>query len=235
MHKIIQDISYSNNSFVTEVIDLSNIQRKDRQLLHYVALGDSLTVGVGTPLFTRTFVDRYVELSEQALGHCIYVNVFARVGATTKEILQCLSKPEVAVKIANADIITVTAGANDLIHAAEKFLITKKMQDLNDALNKSIMNIARIIDEIHDVNPPDKNIYIIRLVNLYNPFPNNPKADSWIQDFNAYLARFSRMPHIDIVDIYHPFAGRQRDCVHPNATGYNVMAEAAYQLGYDYL
>lgn len=218
---------------------MSNNQKGEAHTLYYVALGDSLTVGVGT-LFSRTFVDHYLELSEQALKHFIYLTICAKAGAITEEILQCLSMPDVALCVAHADIITLTAGGNDLIHAAEKFLITKKTQDLNDALNDSMTNIAGIIDKIHALNPPEKNTYIIRILNLYNPFPDIPEVDSWIRDFNAHLATFSRMPHIGIVDIYHPFAGKQNeilsvDHVHPNAIGYKVMAEATYQLGYDHL
>lgn len=222
------------------MISLSKIQGKDTQLLHYVALGDSLTVGVGTPLFTPAFVDWYLEMSEQALKHTIYFNVFAKIGATTDRILRFLSIPEVAVNVSHADIITLTAGGNDLIHAAETFLITKKTQDLEDALTKSTANIGEIIDKIHALNPPHKHTFIIRLLNLYNPFPDIPEADSWIQHFNAHLALFSKMPHIGVADIYHPFAGRQRellsrDHVHPNSTGYKVMAEATHLLGYDHL
>ena len=227
-------------SHLTEVISLTKTQVKGNQFLRYVALGDSLTVGVGTPLFSRAFVDRYLELSEQALKHAIYLNIFAKIGATTEEILQCLSMPEVAVNISFADIITLTAGGNDLIHAAETFLITKKSQDLEDALNKSMAHIGKIIDKIHTLNPPQKHTYIIRLLNLYNPFPDIPEADSWIQNFNAHLAMFSKMPHIGVVDIYHPFAGRQGellslDHIHPNSTGYKVMAEATHLLGDDLL
>ncbi|MED3564215.1 GDSL-type esterase/lipase family protein [Bacillus xiapuensis] len=218
---------------------MSKIQKRETHPLYYVALGDSLTVGVGVPIFTRAFVDQYLELSEQALNHNIYLTIFAKVEATTEEILQWLSLPEVAVKVSHSDIITLTAGANDLIHAAEAFLITKSTKDFNDALNKSIKNIARIIDKIHALNPLQKYTYLIRLLNLYNPFPDIPEADSWIQNFNARLKMFSKIPHIGVADIYHPFAGRQKellsiDNVHPNAMGYKVMAESTYQLGYDH-
>jgi uncharacterized protein (TIGR01732 family) len=244
---------YGGNTFVLLVVlfilliivltsfRLSKVEEKERHILRYVALGDSLTVGVGAPLFTRaSFVDRYQQLSERALKHIIYLNTFAKIGATTEEVLQDLSRSEVAVNVSHANIITLTAGGNDLIQAAESFLKSKKTQDLEEALDKSTSNIANIIDKIHALNPPQNHTYIIRLLNLYNPFPDIPEADSWIQDFNTHLAMFSKMPHIGVVDIYHPFAGRQRellsiDKIHPNPIGYKIMAEATYQLGYDHL
>lgn len=208
--------------------------------LNYVALGDSLTVGVGSAIFTPGFVGDYTLLSQSALCAPICPRVFAKIGATTDEILQSLSIPEVAYHISHADIITLTAGGNDLIHAAEAFLVNHKVQDLETAVNQSTANISKIICKIHELNPPEKHTYILRILDLYNPFPNISETRPWIHAFNTHLASFSSMPHIGIANIYSPFEGRQKellssDHVHPNPKGYKVMAEATYRLGYDHL
>ncbi|WP_059170233.1 GDSL-type esterase/lipase family protein [Bacillus sp. FJAT-27445] len=214
---------------------------KGKRALQYTALGDSLTVGIGTALFPcSSFVWRYKALSEHALNRQIDVNIFAKTGATSREILQFFSWPKVAVNVASADIITITVGGNDLIDAAEVFLATFDTQVLKKALDESTANIGKILEEIHTLKSGVDNSYIIRLVNLYNPFPKIPEADRWIQDFNAHLETISKKPHIGVVDVYHAFSGRQNellslDRAHPNPNGYRVMAEVAYQLGYDHL
>ncbi|TCP23486.1 lysophospholipase L1-like esterase [Scopulibacillus darangshiensis] len=211
-----------------------------QQPLLYTALGDSLTVGVGTAIFTPGFTGRYRELSEQALNTSIYQNVYAKIGATSGEILQILDLPEVTASIRTSKIITITAGANDLIDAGQQYLITKDAGILEKALKTSMANISRIINRIHAVHNPKNNNYIIRLLNLYNPFPNIPAADPWIERFNRHLTLFGQEPHIAVADIYHAFAGRQNallssDHIHPNAEGYNLMAKVTAELGYDHL
>lgn len=219
---------------------LADIQTQNQGFPLYLALGDSLTVGVGSGLFAPGFVGCYHQLSEAALKRPICQRVYAKVGATTKEVLQSLEIPEIAAAVHEADIVTITAGANDLIDAAEEFLVNKKATVLESALKISTTNLSKILDKIHAIHAPKDNTYIIRLLNLYNPLPNIPQIDPWIQQFNSHLSHFSSLPHIKIADIYHPFAGHQQallsaDHIHPNSRGYDVMANAVYQLGFDHL
>lgn len=203
----------------------------------YAAIGDSLTVGVGSTFFTPNFVERYRQRIEQAFNRPVAVQTFAKNGATTEQILASLSDPNVAQAIGQADIITLTAGGNDLIKAGKEFLRTGNTELLQYALSSGSANIEQIIQTIHMLNPPAQHPYIIRLFNLYNPLPGIPEAAPWIQAFNRQLAGFKRFPHIEVVDLYHIFLGHEAfylsfDHIHPNPRGYEAMADAAAQLGY---
>jgi len=206
--------------------------------LHYVALGDSLTVGVGSDLFHPGFVDRYAEEASRTLGQPVFTDKYARTGATSGEILGALYLPVVSESLQTSDIVTLTAGGNDLIDAAETFFIDQNENRLMSALETAMANIKRIIERIHVIHNPEHHRYIMRILNLYNPFPAIPQANAWIQNFNNHLSGFARYPHIKIADIYSAFQGRQNellslDRIHPNARGYTVMAEVLNRLGYD--
>ncbi|RYM06205.1 hypothetical protein EWH99_03745 [Sporolactobacillus sp. THM7-7] len=78
----------------------------------YVALGDSLTVGVGSTLFLPDFVAHYRKTLETVLRQPVGLRVLAKNGATTEDILYALQHPEVEKTIREADVITITAGGN---------------------------------------------------------------------------------------------------------------------------
>lgn len=204
---------------------------------HYVAIGDSLTVGLGSDLFSPGFVGRYAEDASHALHRQILIDKFARSGATSGEILQALYVPMICDALGTSDIITLTAGGNDLIDAAEIYLKEQNEKKLFLALETAINNIKEMIERIHNLHDPLQHQYIMRILNLYNPFPNIPQADPWIQRFNAHLAEYTRFPHIKIADIYSAFHGREQELlsphgIHPNTHGYEVMANALNQIGY---
>lgn len=203
----------------------------------YSALGDSLTVGIGSDLFHPGFVWRYAEDCESALGRPVYFDTIAKSGATSGEILVATYVPAVVDSIRSSEIITITAGANDLIDAAERYLIVQNTEDLFKALETATTNINKLIDQIHEIHNPGKNRYMIRMLNLYNPFPQIPGADQWIERFNQALLALSSHQHIRVADVHSPFAGRQEELlvpggIHPNVKGYKVIAEQLNQLGY---
>ncbi|MBR3207637.1 MAG: spore gernimation protein, partial [Bacillus sp. (in: Bacteria)] len=71
----------------------------------YVAIGDSLTVGVGARLFGGGFTERYAAKLEKKLHIPVKLSVFAKSGLTTEEILQLFQRSDVRRAIAHADII----------------------------------------------------------------------------------------------------------------------------------
>ncbi|MFC7394415.1 GDSL-type esterase/lipase family protein [Scopulibacillus cellulosilyticus] len=205
---------------------------------HYVALGDSLTVGVGAGIFNPGFVNEYRLMAEQSLQRPISFNIFAKTGTTSQQILDSLSLPEITSHICHSEIITLTAGGNDLIKSGKNFLMNKNEEVLEESLSNATANISKIIDTIHQIHADKNQPFILRLFNIYNPFPKIKFIDPWLQQFNAHLASFSKQPHIEVADIYTAFSGKQNfllslDHIHPNIRGYHVMAQTVNNLGYD--
>lgn len=206
----------------------------------YVALGDSLTVGVGRSLFAPGFPQRYAMMAKQDLDTKIRLSIFARSGATTEEILKSLDSPRVQCELGQAEIISITAGGNDLIDATQGFRKNNDEKVFYDALTKCKENISTIIYKIKEfksVNGESQRLYFIRLFNLYNPFPEVEIAEYWISKFNNHLENFSKEKYLSVVDINRAFDHHVKelisiDKVHPNDKGYEVMADLMRNSGY---
>ncbi|WP_408006234.1 GDSL-type esterase/lipase family protein [Pseudalkalibacillus sp. A8] len=208
----------------------------DENKLRYTALGDSLTAGVGT-LFSPGFVSRYSESLEGASNRKVIRTVFARNGATTKQILDFLSKDNVRDAVFNADVITITAGGNDLKKAARTYFITNDQNVFPTVIKKIMKNIAMLIQQIYNIKEDSDMPYIIRLVGLYNPFPFLSYSDTWIKTFNHRLERF-QSDNLKVANIYEAFkkgGGNvlSIDGMHPNGYGYKIIADELASLGYD--
>lgn len=204
----------------------------------YVALGDSLTAGVGATIFSPGFVQRYQRLATSDLEDQVILQTFAEPGYQSHDVLLELDHEYVREQLKDADIITITAGGNDLIQAARKFKEDQNEKDFRFALNNCMGNFRSIMKKIIDVKHHSNSPYIIRLTNLYNPFPNDRLAVKWITKFNLHLKGFQRSPFISIAKIDKVFQGHEteylsRDGIHPNDLGYEKMAEALDRLGYD--
>ncbi|KOP78634.1 hypothetical protein AMS59_12475 [Lysinibacillus sp. FJAT-14745] len=203
--------------------------------LRYLAIGDSLTVGIGVPFLDPGFVEYYRCLSQQILKKRIFHQKFARSGATTEDVLTILNAPIVTEAVKCANIITITAGGNDLINAAKKFQINKNEESVSRAIKQAGKNISKILERIHHLDKQDK--YILRLQNLYNPFSDIPIADEGIRAFNSLIKSFGREMNVKVADIYSVFKGNEKAFissggVHPNSRGYYQMALALNKLGY---
>ncbi len=203
----------------------------------YVALGDSLTAGVGTGLFSPGFVQRYRRMAEMELDEQVFAQVFAHPGFQTKDILAELDNDFVQEQMEQADIITITGGGNDLIQAARKFLQDQNERDFSTALKQSMENFHEMMKRITKLKKNASKPYIVRMINLYNPFPKDPLAAKWIRKFNQLIKSFSVKDSIAIVQIDTIFKDYEKeylsiDGIHPNDIGHERIAESLHRLGY---
>ena len=82
----------------------------------YVALGDSITYGVGLSGDEQAFPEIIAEKYEYELEN------LAVSGATSGDLLAVVENPDNADILANADVITITIGGNDLMGALYQYL-----------------------------------------------------------------------------------------------------------------
>ncbi|HEX7065968.1 MAG TPA: GDSL-type esterase/lipase family protein [Bacillales bacterium] len=203
--------------------------------LIYTAIGDSLSVGTGSFL-APGFEKRYAALAEYQLQQPIQIRIFAKNGATSADILQRLRSEKIRKSIHQASILTITAGGNDLIRAYREYSKTRKSYVLEQAIHHFSMNLSRIMEDIYAIKSHRANPFMIRLIGLYNPFPNIHGSDYYVQLFNRHLQHFNG-PNTKIADIYYPFRryGKKLlsiDGLHPNSKGYQMIADVLNQSGY---
>ncbi|MGE8205156.1 GDSL-type esterase/lipase family protein [Heyndrickxia sp. NPDC080065] len=209
----------------------------DRRFLRYCAIGDSLTVGVGSTCFVKGFITRYLSLTRKTVEMPIFPSIFGKSGATSGDILNNLNHPFISTRVKDAEIITITAGGNDLIGAAKAFLQNKNEKDFLIALENGKKNLSKIINRIMNLKH-SQGPYIIRMINLYNPFPNIAGADKWVEEYNHNIERLANPPIIQVANIHDLFHGKEKellahDHIHPNNKGYLIIANALFQLGYE--
>ncbi|MBM7837424.1 lysophospholipase L1-like esterase [Alkalihalobacillus xiaoxiensis] len=199
----------------------------------YLALGDSLTVGVGS---TRGgFVPPYRFMAEQALQRPVHVHKLAHSGFTTKELYRLAETHRNA--IAKADIITITAGGNDFLQSFMAVSQTNSIEPAIQASERACACLHALVAFVTDQKRGSKKPYIIRVFNTYNPFGSIPLLDQYLSKFNRSLYTLEQNRHVKVVDVYRAFQGNEqrflsRDGVHPNQEGYDVMALLAAKTGF---
>lgn len=206
-------------------------------MLQYTALGDSLTVGVGAGLFEPGFVQRYKRKVEVDLNEEVSLLVFAKSGLETSEILAMLNEPFIMEQVKKADVITITGCGNDLLQSLEIYEKEKDEHVFLEASSHCQKNYSGMLEKIRDIKGEKDTRYLVRLLNLYNPFPSIELADKWISGFNRHLKQLESAPQIKVIDTYAVFKGREKeylsiDRVHPNSRGYEAMAEKLRAAGY---
>ncbi|CAG7647516.1 SGNH/GDSL hydrolase family protein [Paenibacillus allorhizosphaerae] len=205
-------------------------------MLVYAAVGDSLTVGVGAwP--GAGLVPQYRALASRAANAYVESMSFGMSGATTGDILRLVKfNPRLRFILARADIITLTAGGNDLIRAAKQYARKQDPLVFPEALRECREHYAELVNTIRALKASRGSRYIIRAADLYNPYPAVPEAALWVKRFNRHIDSL-QCGNFKIASVYSPFVGREKellsvDGLHPNKQGYRVIAEQMSRLGY---
>lgn len=157
--------------------------------LNLVGLGDSLTHGVGD----TTERGGYVYLIKQKLqkndAKKVNTTNFGKTGDTTTEIKQRLdSQLEIKKQLKKADIITITAGGNDLMHVLQNNFQTLSSNNFNKSMqlakDQYKVNMTALLKDVRAVNSRAP----IFLFSVYDPFyvyfPNMTALQEYTDQWN---------------------------------------------------
>ncbi|MDO7905904.1 GDSL-type esterase/lipase family protein [Paenibacillus sp. JX-17] len=201
----------------------------------YAAIGDSLTVGTGT-LPGNGFVAVYRKLASVSLHAHVVRSNWGINGLTSGQLLDLVrGNPAIRSSLADAQIITVSIGGNDLLRAFRGVRYGSQ-PSYSAVLPQVQRNVEGIIREIYTLKKKESGRFMIRAVGLYNPLPSVPEAGYWVERYNLFLQGLNS-PGFAAADLYPAFSGRERellslDRIHPNARGYRVIAFELNRLGY---
>ncbi|QWU16435.1 Lysophospholipase L1 [Paenibacillus sophorae] len=205
---------------------------------NYTAIGDSLTTGFGA-MPGSGFVPVYRRMSEVSLRNFVAYTNLGINGMTTAELEQRVRYNSLfRQSLREADIITISIGGNDLIHAAKAVArhSSPPFSIFQTTLKESRQHFAGIMGQIYQAKAGAGKPYIIRIIGLYNPYPQMEEASGWVQQFNRQMAQYNNRV-CGFADIYGAFTGHERqllsiDNLHPNGKGYRIIAERLHKLGY---
>ncbi|GCF92807.1 lipase/acylhydrolase [Enterococcus florum] len=223
-----------------------------KQTVHFVAVGDSLTQGVGDETDRGGFVPLVADsLRDEYSLSTVQTENYGVSGERSDQILKRLKKDtDLQRSLESSDMITLTVGGNDLLQAFQKNITATSAKKFDGSIKKYQKNVEKIIEKIRELNTQAP----IYLVGIYNPYYLNfsdikemqEVVDNW-NDASEELAKDSTnvffVPVNDLLykglptsDSTDESSGDQptvknnvlydEDNFHPNNLGYQLMANA---------
>lgn len=201
--------------------------------LEIVAIGDSLTQGVGD----ETNNGGYVGILENTLNEStqkVHIENYGKPGNRTDQLLKRLEKPEIAASLANADVIIITIGANDIMKVVKDNFSNLQYEPFVEEQKAYENRLREIFDKMTEYNP-EADIY---LVGFYNPFESyfehvnelKQVIDNWNSTSRAVVQDYEQVTYVPVQDLFS--AGESRyfaeDNFHPNQRGYLEIAERVF-------
>ncbi len=236
------------------VLTKADYQTRKVQQFSYVALGDSLTQGVGDTTNQGGFVPLVAQSLTNEEGYEVAAQNFGVAGNTSNQILKRMKEQdEIADALSKADLMTLTVGGNDL---RKVILDNSTSLKISTFKKPSVAYSKRLVEiiELARKDNPDLPIYVL---GIYNPFYLNfPEmtdmqtiVDNWNQTTQDTIAKFDKVYFVPINDLlYQGIDGQegivqtsgdekkiindalyQEDNFHPNNTGYEIMKRAVLE------
>jgi len=199
----------------------------------YVALGDSLAVGVGAH---SGYVTHYASYITADTGARIDLLNLGRSGQTSSELLHALRNDRAMRQaLGAAEVITFNIGINDLGHAGEAYEMgTCGGRDNQECLRRAVEafeeNWDAIIAELLSLRSAQDTIirtaglgYTPRVDEIFEPYES---------EVNRHIATTAASHDIPYAQPYLDQGYMSSDGVHPNDDGYEVIADRLRELGY---
>ncbi|WP_274362269.1 SGNH/GDSL hydrolase family protein [Paenibacillus thermotolerans] len=202
----------------------------------YTALGDSLTFGTGADERQGFAYLVYRQLQEARRANIAF-HLHGTVGATTKELLEKVQADHsLRERLRLADLITLTAGGNDIIQAAKKMYMEGVLTSMKPPMRAFEQSYRELLEELVALNRPKERGCQIIVVDVYNPLPMFDDAVLWIRFLNRCIQRCAAAyePYVRVARVYPKFVDREEEYIsddgfHPNGDGHAALAECVKQ------
>ncbi|MCK1247945.1 SGNH/GDSL hydrolase family protein [Streptococcus uberis] len=232
----------------------SDFFKQSQSSLNYLAIGDSLTEGIGDESNQGGFVPLLAQDIESYFNIQVTASNFGVAGNTSQQILDRMKDdPNLKKALESADLITVTVGGNDIMAVVRQNLSTLDESSFLEA-SKDYQNHLREMISLAKKGNKRVKIYIL---GLYNPFflnfPQIKEMQSIIDDWNemtkAVTSDYSNVHFVPINDrLYKGIDGKDGvvqsdgnqkkvlndalfsgDHFHPNHIGYQIMSDTVLE------
>ncbi len=225
-----------------------------KKVVTYVAIGDSLTKGVGDSTNQGGFVPLLAQSLTNESGLEFKAINYGVSGNTSGQILSRMQeKKEIGKDLKQAQLLTITVGGNDLRKAILEDTSNLDLDRFEKASKTYEKNLKQII-ELALKDNPDLPVYVVGIYNpLYLNFPDLTElqtlVDQWNQRTEETLSAYQGVYFVPINDLlYKGIDGKSgvteselgketvtndalydEDSFHPNNTGYEIMKEAVLE------
>ncbi|WP_056966897.1 GDSL-type esterase/lipase family protein [Apilactobacillus ozensis] len=171
-------------------IDQSSNNEDERvKLMNLVAIGDSLTQGVGDVSNSGGYVPRIKQLFDERLKIDLNVKNYGIAGERSDQITRrILQKESIQKDIQKANMVVITVGGNDLLQSLQKNALIANdntfHKNMNSALNKYQTSLNELLHAVKHYNS-NCRIYLFGVYNpLYVYFANVEKITDYVDKLN---------------------------------------------------
>lgn len=220
---------------------LEKIENK-KTIIQIIALGDSLTEGVGISEDETGFVEYLATLLENEVNSVIIEqNNYGKSGDKVRQLINKISEDkDLQNNLRKADIITITIGGNDLMKVFRDNIFNNLSSEIIDT-NKKIY--LRDLKELYSLIRKSSESPIYHL-GVYNPFYLHfneidgfqKSVEEWNNQTEEFIQNQTNVYFIPINDLLYKGTGfnyenvkindllSSEDDFHPNVTGYQIIA-----------
>lgn len=225
-----EEVKETPQALVDFLQDLLPFQKD--QHINYIALGDSLTRGVGDERDFYGFTGRLSDyLREQPKIAEVKLDNRGKNGRRSDQLLNLMERGHYDEELKEADFITITLGGNDVMKVVKSDVFNLKKEMFEEALPPFVERYRKIIAGIRQQNASAP----ILMLGFYNPFSiiteETEALDSILNDWNDEIEKIANE---DVNACYVPVADLftsnddlvyHTDFFHPNARGYERMTK----------
>lgn len=196
---------------------------------HVVAIGDSLTQGVGADQEQGGYVgvlDRTINAENQVVSF----DNFGIRGNRSDQLLERLDNPELSTAIEDADTVLITIGANDIMKVVRENFTNLNIEDFADERNIYEETLDQIFTKINNINP-NTEIYLLGFYNPWHEYFQDIEelgviVEEWNNTGNSFAEENEDITFIPMVDVFENAEEQlfADDNFHPNDLGYQRMA-----------
>lgn len=200
------------------------VRQKAEERLRIVLLGDSLARGIGDQRGLGIGGSIEQELAKRGRAFGPTVNL-AISGSRTADLLRQLESRSVRTLIAEANVVVISIGGNDLFGSAvaAREGPPENVEKVMDEVRRRAVSIVRTVREAN----PSARIF---LIGLYNPFsmtatgaPVDPLVNRWNASLVSAFATDRRVTVVQTADLFTHHDRLSADRFHPGAEAYEII------------
>lgn len=232
----------------------SDFLKTSQQALNYVAIGDSLTQGVGDSTEQGGFVPLLSQNLVNTYDYQVTFKNYGISGNTSQQILKRMhEQSDIQEDLKKANLMTLTVGGNDIMAVFKKNITKLDTKQLSSASASYQKNLKEIIELARQ----DNSHLPIYILGVYNPFYLNfPQMtavqdviDQWNDTTEEITSQYEQVYFVPINDLlYKGVDGKEGvvqrsgdqvtvvndalfedDHFHPNNIGYQIMSNAVME------
>jgi lysophospholipase L1-like esterase len=199
------------------------------KVINLVALGDSITHGVGDPE-KKGYIEGVKVKLEEVHKTPIKVSNFAVPRYSTDKVLEQMQDEKITAQIKKANCIILYIGTNDFRKSANYQFNSLDVNRINEGKVIFSTNLYKILENIRKDNSAAP-IFVLGLYQPYLEYSNREQILYAINDWNNGIVKiagnFDRTHFVPTLDLFQdrPKSTYFSDSLHLNPAGYQLIAD----------